>query len=209
MNGASTLAIPWASISRAIVTRDRSPSSSGSTMPLAIAVSGPPTPRTVHVLGGSSSVISSVLCNFRGPTSRVTTAFNGASPSRRADTTPPCHSGKCEKSVAYRKTSSGPTGYLNALYDRCHLFLLCSDLLWMSPGRGAEHPSPRATRSSWRRRAGGQARMSYSSGPMGSSPFRSCSGPSHRTPPITCRTAGRLWRKWPRSLQCDCTRIRR
>src|SRR6266540_4213508 len=72
---------------------------------------GPPTPRTAQVLGGRSSVISSVLASSRGPARRVTTALeptaSGASPSWRADTTPPCQSGKREKSVTYEKTSSG------------------------------------------------------------------------------------------------------
>jgi hypothetical protein len=40
-------------------------------VPLVIATKGPLTPRTVQVLGGSSSVISSVPANFRGPTRRV------------------------------------------------------------------------------------------------------------------------------------------
>ena len=72
--GTRSLPSPRPSNSRAIVTCDRSPPSSGSIVPLAIATAGPPAPRTVHVWGAFSSVISSVLWSARGPTRRVTTA---------------------------------------------------------------------------------------------------------------------------------------
>jgi hypothetical protein len=62
----SSLPIPCPSNSRAIVTSDRLPPSKGSIVPLAIAMTGmPPTPRTSQVLGGFSSVISSVVRNPR------------------------------------------------------------------------------------------------------------------------------------------------
>src|SRR6266511_5589024 len=51
-SGTSSLPIPRPSNSRAIVTRDRSPSPSGSIVPMAIAITGPPTARTAHLLGG-------------------------------------------------------------------------------------------------------------------------------------------------------------
>lgn len=53
-SGTSNLPMPWASNSRAIVTRDHSPPSSGSIPPLAIAVSAPVSARTVHDPGGLS-----------------------------------------------------------------------------------------------------------------------------------------------------------
>jgi hypothetical protein len=53
LTSGTSFAIPCPSNSMAIVTRDRSPPSSGSIVPLAIAVSGPPIPRTVQAPGRS------------------------------------------------------------------------------------------------------------------------------------------------------------
>jgi hypothetical protein len=75
--------MPCASNSRVIVKRDRSPSSIGSIAPLATAINGSPTPRTVQVRGASSSVISSVLDSFRGPACRMTVALDPAKRGRR------------------------------------------------------------------------------------------------------------------------------
>jgi hypothetical protein len=73
-------------------------------VPLAIAMSRPPTPRTAQVRGGSSSVISSLLAIVRGPARLATTPLeptpSGTWSSRRADATPSCHSGQCATSVA-------------------------------------------------------------------------------------------------------------
>jgi hypothetical protein len=93
------------------VTRDRVPSSSGSTVMLAFALSGPSTPRAAKLLGGESSVISCVdLCSTR-PIRRVVVnlepTLGGWCPSIRTLTTSSCHSANREGSVAYEKTSSG------------------------------------------------------------------------------------------------------
>src|SRR5262249_25217301 len=81
-------------------------------LPLATAITGRPAmPRLAHVVGGFSSVTSSVVASARGPKRRVTRTFEptarGASPCRRADTTLPTHAGWCTGSAAYAKTSSG------------------------------------------------------------------------------------------------------
>jgi SAM-dependent methyltransferase len=110
-SGTRSLPIPCPVKSRAIVTRDRVPPSSGSIMPLAVATSGPLFARTSQVRGGAISVISSVVGDLRGPTRRTTTVFeptaSGAVSSRYADATPSCHSGNRNGSTAYEKTSSG------------------------------------------------------------------------------------------------------
>jgi hypothetical protein len=49
---------PWNSSVK--VTRDQLPFSSGSTVMLALGLSGPSTPRAAQLLGGSSAVISCV-----------------------------------------------------------------------------------------------------------------------------------------------------
>src|SRR5262249_21954002 len=111
-SGTSSLPIPCPSKSRVSVTSDRSPLPSGSIVPMAIPVTGmPPVPRKPQLCGGVSSATSSVVCTSRRPTRRVTVVVeptaSGASPSGLADTTLCCHSGKCDASVAYAKTSWG------------------------------------------------------------------------------------------------------
>jgi hypothetical protein len=103
-SGTSSLPIPrpWKSV--AIVTRDRLPASSGSTMPSATATTAIAlTPRLAQVLGGCSLVICSVIRAVRGPTRRVTRTVeptaSGPSPCRRADTTLSIHLGWCDGSA--------------------------------------------------------------------------------------------------------------
>src|SRR5262249_51467796 len=81
------------------------PGAEGSTRPRALGVTGmPPEPRTSQVLGGVSPVMASVACTGRGPTRRVTMAFEpvrgGDWPSGCTDTTLPCQWPNCAKSVA-------------------------------------------------------------------------------------------------------------
>src|SRR6266536_839162 len=87
-SGTSSLPIPCPSKSSSNVTRERSPSASGSTVPLTFPRTGPSIPRRLQLFGGSSSVTSLVIVRSVRPTRRVTTTreptVRGVSP--RADT---------------------------------------------------------------------------------------------------------------------------
>ena len=69
-SGTSSLPIPCPSNSSSIVTRDRALSSRGSTLPFAIPLIGPSTPRTAQLLGGLT-VTSEVIVRSPRPIRRV------------------------------------------------------------------------------------------------------------------------------------------
>src|SRR6266480_3989190 len=94
--GRSSLPRPRASISSAIVRRDRRPPFSGSTVHLATPANGPLTPRLVNCRGGLNSMTSSVVGTFQGPIRCSTVVFDptasGDGSSRCAEMTESSHS---------------------------------------------------------------------------------------------------------------------
>ncbi len=70
-SGTSSLPIPCPVKSTAIVTRERDPSASGSTLTETIALIGPSMPRSAHRRGGSHSVILVFTVRSRPPIDRT------------------------------------------------------------------------------------------------------------------------------------------
>jgi hypothetical protein len=99
----SSLPIPWPSKSSAIVTLERMPPSSGSTVMSALGLNGPSTPRTDQVLGGLIWVISCVVVCSTRPIRRVVVNLvptpAGRPVSMRTRRTSCCHCGNRDGSV--------------------------------------------------------------------------------------------------------------
>jgi len=107
--GTKILPIPCPAKSSSIVSRDRAPSASGSTVTTTIARIGPSTPWSAHRRGGSYSVISVVTSRSRPPMLRVVVHLDPTcviGPSSCPLRHPFCHSGMCRGSVTYAKTCS-------------------------------------------------------------------------------------------------------
>jgi hypothetical protein len=114
------LPIPCPSKSSAIVTRERSRSPSGSTVPLTIPLTGPSIPRAAQLLGGLSSVSSVVIGTSRRPIRRVITSLD---PTAREGRRP--RVAQTRRSLPLRETRRvghvrddvlGTSGYLDALH---------------------------------------------------------------------------------------------
>lgn len=109
--GTSRRPIPCPAKSMAMVSFDRRPLSSVSTVTSTEARMGPSMPRTPHVWGGSMCVTAEVTARSANPMCRVVThrsPIDGDSPVCMCpSTTPLCHSTNRRGSVTYANTSAG------------------------------------------------------------------------------------------------------